>query len=74
MSLIRLENVSLARQGKTLLSDLNWTVEKGQTWAILGLNGAGKSTLLRLFPWLCAMAVFVQIRFDGLMCAKSSSE
>ena len=48
MSLIRLENVSLARQGKTLLSGLNWTVEKGQTWAILGLNGAGKSTLLRL--------------------------
>ena len=48
MSLIRLENVSLARQGKTLLSELNWTVEKGQTWAILGLNGAGKSTLLRL--------------------------
>ena len=47
MSLIRLENVSLVRQGKTLLSDLNWTVEKGQTWAILGLNGAGKSTLLR---------------------------
>ena len=42
MSLIRLENVSLARQGKTLLSGLNWTVEKGQTWAILGLNGAGK--------------------------------
>jgi len=50
MSLIRLENVSLARQGKTLLSDLNWTVEKGQTWAILGLNGAGKSTLLRCLP------------------------
>ena len=48
MSLIRLENVSLVRQGKTLLSELNWTVEKGQTWAILGLNGAGKSTLLRL--------------------------
>jgi len=50
MSLIRLENVSLARQGKTLLSDLNWTVEKGQTWAILGLNGAGKSTLLQRLP------------------------
>ena len=48
MSLIRLENVSLARQGKTLLSGLNWTVEKGQTWAILGLNGAGKSTIAKL--------------------------
>ena len=57
MSLIRLENVSLTRQGKTLLSNLNWTVEKGQTWAILGLNGAGKSTLLRLLT-----AVFSQVK------------
>ena len=59
MSLIRLENVSLARQGKTLLSGLNWTVEKGQTWAILGLNGAGKSTLLRLLT--AESQVFVNI-------------
>ena len=28
MSLIRLENVSLARQGKTLLSGLNWQLKK----------------------------------------------
>ena len=48
MALIHMEHVSLVRQGKSLLSDLNWTVEKGQSWAILGLNGAGKSTLLRL--------------------------
>lgn len=48
MSLIHMKDVSLSRQGKTLLKNLNWTVEKGQTWAILGLNGAGKSTLLRL--------------------------
>lgn len=48
MAIIQLKNLSLSRQGKTLLSNLNWTVEKGQTWAILGLNGAGKSTLLRL--------------------------
>ncbi|MBM7642385.1 ABC transporter ATP-binding protein [Streptococcus loxodontisalivarius] len=48
MTLISMTNVSLTRQGKTLLKDLNWQVEKGQTWAILGLNGAGKSTLLKL--------------------------
>ena len=48
MSVISMENVSLQRQGKTLLKDINWTVEKGQTWAILGLNGAGKTTLLKL--------------------------
>ena len=46
--IISLENVSLSRKGKNLLKDLNWQVEPGQTWAILGLNGAGKSTLLRL--------------------------
>lgn len=41
MSLIRLENVSLVRQGKTLLSDLNWTVEKdkpGLSWDLTVLE------------------------------------
>ena len=47
MSLIRLENVSLARQGKTLLSGLNWTVEKKKTWTIMGLKGDGKTKLKR---------------------------
>lgn len=48
MALISMTNVSLKRQGKALLKDLNWCVEKGQTWAILGLNGSGKTTLLKL--------------------------
>ena len=47
-TIITMEAVSLIRQDKTLLSDINWTVKGGQTWAILGLNGAGKSTLLRI--------------------------
>ena len=47
-SLIELKEVTLRKEGKKLLSRLNWTVKKGETWAILGLNGAGKSTLLRL--------------------------
>ena len=46
--IIKLENVSLAKQGRTILKDLNWQVKKGEHWAILGLNGSGKSTLLRL--------------------------
>lgn len=48
MAQISLKDVSLKRQGKTLLSHLNWQVEKGQMWAILGLNGSGKTTLLKM--------------------------
>lgn len=48
MSLISMKNVSLRRGDKQILEDINWEVEKGQTWVLLGLNGAGKSTLLRL--------------------------
>ena len=39
--IIKLENVSLAKQGRTILKDLNWQVKKGEHWAILGLNGSG---------------------------------
>ena len=29
-------------------TDINWTINPGENWAVLGGNGAGKSTLLRL--------------------------
>ncbi|GGE29767.1 ABC transporter ATP-binding protein [Streptococcus himalayensis] len=47
-TILSLTNVSYSKNGNLLLDKLNWTVQKGETWAILGLNGAGKSTLLRL--------------------------
>lgn len=35
--------------GKTVvLKNLNWTVRRGENWAITGPNGAGKTTLLSL--------------------------
>lgn len=30
------------------LSDIDWHIEKGESWGIVGLNGSGKSTLLKL--------------------------
>jgi molybdate transport system ATP-binding protein len=32
----------------TILENLNWKMNAGENWAILGLNGAGKTTLLSL--------------------------
>ncbi|WP_018665312.1 ABC transporter ATP-binding protein [Heyndrickxia acidiproducens] len=45
---IELTGVSWVREGKKLLSDINWRIKKGENWAILGLNGSGKTTLLKM--------------------------
>ncbi|HFI2470542.1 TPA: ABC transporter ATP-binding protein [Streptococcus suis] len=46
--ILSMKQLSYKRQGKTILSNINWEFKKGERWAILGLNGAGKSTLLRI--------------------------
>lgn len=44
--LFDLKNINV-RFGETdVLKNLNWTVRKGEHWAVMGENGAGKSTLL----------------------------
>lgn len=43
-----MQNVHLKRGHKTIIEDMNWEVESGQHWAIIGLNGAGKTALLNL--------------------------
>jgi iron complex transport system ATP-binding protein len=45
---LQLENVSLKREGTWILQDINWHIEKGEHWALLGLNGAGKTAILNL--------------------------
>jgi len=47
-SVIAMKNVSWRRQRKTILSNIDWQVLKGQHWAVLGLNGSGKTTLLNM--------------------------
>ncbi|RUT36001.1 ABC transporter ATP-binding protein [Paenibacillus zeisoli] len=46
--IIEMKNVSWFREGKTVLKGVNWTVSKGENWALLGLNGSGKTTLLNM--------------------------
>lgn len=45
---IDLEQVTVRREGATLLEDLTWQVQPGERWVVLGHNGSGKTTLLRV--------------------------
>lgn len=47
-ALIRLNDVALYRDERAVIRNLDWTLNKGEHWAILGPNGSGKSTLLNL--------------------------
>ncbi len=46
--LIELEDVSYEIPGRTLLSDLSFTITAGMRVGLVGPNGSGKTTLLRL--------------------------
>jgi len=52
MSVIRVENLTKKYQKLTALSDLNFEVEKGEIFGIIGPDGAGKSTLFNILATL----------------------
>jgi molybdate transport system ATP-binding protein len=45
---VRMRNVHIMYDGKKILDEINWEIEKGLCWGLSGHNGAGKSTLLSL--------------------------
>lgn len=45
---IKLNNVIIRYDERTILNQLNWQVNRGEKWALMGDNGSGKSTLLSL--------------------------
>lgn len=47
-SLIEMKDLSLAYNGRTVLENISWTVEAGESWLLTGPNGSGKTTLLNL--------------------------
>lgn len=47
MALINVDGVSLGYEGKPIVSDLNFHVNKGDYLCIVGENGSGKSTLMK---------------------------
>ena len=46
--LVEMKGACVSYGEKAVLKDIDWTVRKGEHWAVLGPNGAGKSTVLSL--------------------------
>jgi iron complex transport system ATP-binding protein len=45
---VTLSQVTVTVGGRKVLGPLDWTIERGERWALLGQNGAGKTTLLSI--------------------------
>lgn len=46
--ILKFKKVNIRYGNRTILKDLDWSVKRGEKWALSGENGAGKSTLLSL--------------------------
>ena len=45
---LELRNLSYVANGRKILDSIDWLVQAGEHWAILGPNGSGKTTLLKI--------------------------
>lgn len=68
---VKLNKVSICYGDRTILKELDWTVHRGEKWALSGENGAGKSTLLSLVcadnpqSYACDISLFGRKRGTG---------
>lgn len=46
--LVEMNNITVAYGDRPVIKDLQWTMRRGEHWAIVGPNGSGKTTLLNL--------------------------
>jgi iron complex transport system ATP-binding protein len=45
---LKLAKVTFVRDDRSILSPIDWQVNAGERWLVLGANGSGKTTLLRI--------------------------
>ena len=70
-SIIRFNHVTIRYGERTILKDLDWTVNQGEHWSLSGQNGSGKSTLLSLVcadnpqSYACDISLFGHKRGSG---------
>ncbi len=74
MSLLGLQDVSLAFGGPALLSHADFSIERGERVCLLGRNGTGKSTLLKLLDGTLRPDGGTVVRLTGLSVTRLEQE
>jgi len=64
-NIVNIQNLNLKRQQKPVLKDLNWTIYRGENWALGGASGSGKTSLAQVISGLQSAAGEVKINFDN---------
>ncbi len=69
--ILKFNKVTIRYGSRTILKELDWTVNEGERWALSGDNGSGKSTLLSLVcadnpqAYACDIRLFGHKRGSG---------
>jgi molybdate transport system ATP-binding protein len=61
-----IRNADIYRDYRPVIRKLNWTLQRGENWAILGPNGSGKSSLLNVIYGDLHPALGATIERDGV--------
>jgi molybdate transport system ATP-binding protein len=63
---VTITEANLYRDYRLVIRQLNWTLNRGEHWAVLGANGSGKSTLLSMIYGDLHPALGGRIQRDGV--------
>jgi molybdate transport system ATP-binding protein len=69
--IIKFNSVTISYDDRKILNGVDWTVNRGEKWALTGSNGSGKSTLLSLVcadnpqAYACNISLFGRKRGTG---------
>ena len=74
MALLGMQDINIAFGGPAVLSDANFSIERGERVCLLGRNGAGKSTVMKLLDGNMTPDTGIVVRQTGVTVARLDQE